>query len=306
MPYKYCLLRIFLGLLALLLGFTSWASEFSSKTDVSVRFDARTDKKPRYQYRLRWYPSWRLNDAWSFHAFAVTGDEFSSSYNTFEPNETAYLHFRRLFVRQQSGKQKTEIGILPTYKGRVSSTGLSKDGWITGIRHVQPVGKNNLFEIVVGELDNITQPGHWNGIHDLNYVEFEFSSNLDEFFSFELGLERVLDANFVRGELRYLFDQAELRFELINRLSDEKQKVIAAYSTEVQWSSYPMDLDLYYSYVNEGFGERAELTEDFIEYGHSISMEIGGEFPFGGLDWFSKLERYENQSRFQWGIKRSF
>lgn len=281
-------------------------SSFVSKTDVSVRFDSRSNNQPRYQYRVRWYPQWLISDAWSLNAFAVTGDEFSSSYNTINHGQPDHFYLRRLFVRKQDGKTKTEVGVIPTYKGRVSSTGLSKDGWLTGIRHVQPIGKNNLFEIVIGDLSDVDSPGRFSAPHNLNYVEMEYSSNLDEAFSYEVGFERMLDANFLRAEIRYLLQDSELRFELIDRLGESRQKVIMAYSRELYFGQYALEFDFYYGYVDQGFGQRAELTEDFIQFGHSLSAEIGGELNRWDLEWFSKIEQFEGQSRFQLGLKSSF
>ena len=53
---------------------------------------------------------------------------------------------------------KTELGIIPTYKGRVSSTGLSKDGWITGIRHVRKLQNNTAghFSTHPGKIVNLS------------------------------------------------------------------------------------------------------------------------------------------------------
>ena len=124
------------------------APTFSQKLDIQVRYDNRSNRPSREQYRLRYYPSLAITSAWSVNSFVVTGDDFSSSHNTFGSDNTDYLYARRLYLRHESESGKTELGIIPTYKGRVSSTGLSKDGWITGVRHVKQLQNDTAIEIV--------------------------------------------------------------------------------------------------------------------------------------------------------------
>lgn len=83
--------------------------------------------------------------------FAAKGNDFSSSHNTLDDGQADLFYIRRLYLRHQNANGKTEIGILPTYKGRVSSTGLSKDGRIAGLRHVANL-RYGKFEVVLGEL----------------------------------------------------------------------------------------------------------------------------------------------------------
>ena len=127
------------------------APTFSQKLDIQVRYDNRSNRPSREQYRLRYYPSLAITSAWSVNSFVVTGDDFSSSHNTFGSDNTDYLYARRLYLRHETGSGKTELGVIPTYKGRVSSTGLSKDGWITGVRHVKQLQNDTAIEIVVGQ-----------------------------------------------------------------------------------------------------------------------------------------------------------
>ena len=97
------------------------APTFSQKLDIQVRYDNRSNRPSREQYRLRYYPSIALNASWSINSFIVTGEDFSSSHNTFGKESTDYLYARRLYLRHETHSGKTELGVIPTYKGRVSS-----------------------------------------------------------------------------------------------------------------------------------------------------------------------------------------
>ena len=280
-----------------------WAEGFGHKVDISARADDRSGRELRYQYRLRYYPRYQFDQTWSLNGFAVTGDEFSSSYNTMDDGAADHFYLRRLYFRKQDGVGKTEFGYLPTYKGRVSSTGLSKDGWIAGIRHVQPV-KNGLFEVVVGALDRVDDANAIQQVRKLNYLEVEYSAHISEQFSYETSFDRMLDTNFLRGEIRYKSDSDVVyALELIHRLDENKAKVVASVERDFQWFGRPLSFFGYYAYVSEQFGPRAELTEDFLSTGHGLAMEVEGESGVEGLDWFAKTEIYEGNSRFQLGVK---
>ncbi len=82
--------------------------------------DNRSNRPSREQYRLRYYPSLAITSAWSVNSFVVTGDDFSSSHNTFGSDNTDYLYARRLYLRHETDSGKTELGVIPTYKGRVA------------------------------------------------------------------------------------------------------------------------------------------------------------------------------------------
>lgn len=282
------------------------AQSLSADLDFSTRTDFRTDKEPRYQYRVRFYPQFNFSDKrWSVNGFAVTGDEFSSSYNTFGADENHRFHLRRLFVRHQSEYGKTELGAIPTYKGRVSSTGLSKDGWITGMRYVRNISSKTQLEGVIGELAHTQNPDVFQSFDKIDYFELELSTQLSPTLGYELGLERMLEQNFMRGELRYqLSGKQIIALELINRVDNNHFKTVLSMEGHWQVYDYETDYFLYYSYVDAEFGDRAELTEDFVDFGHALTFELEGELlPKWHLDWFSKVEVNEGQKRFQLGMK---
>lgn len=238
------------------------------------------------------------------NGFAVSGDEFSSSYNTIDDGESGYFHLRRLYVRHVQSFGKTEFGYIPTFKGRVSSTGLSKDGWIAGIRQVVQSDAGE-FEVVLGEMTNTEKRDPIRSVKNLDYIELEFSSAISNQFSYEASLERMLGDNFFRGEVRYHHsDDTVFALEAIDRLSEHQGKVILSVETITSLFGEPIELFGYYSYVGTGFGQRAELTEDFLSTGHGLALELEGAFPGNQFfDWFAKFEGYEGSTRFQLGIK---
>lgn len=130
------------------------AAEYSQSMDMQVRLDKRSSQSSREQYRIRFYPKVSFNDSYSVHGFVVTGNDFASSNNTFGNASNDYIYLRRLFARYQTNNTRSEFGVIPTYKGKVSSSGLSKDGFIKGARFVHENIANGQLELVIGELNN--------------------------------------------------------------------------------------------------------------------------------------------------------
>ncbi|GAA0362595.1 hypothetical protein GCM10009092_28730 [Bowmanella denitrificans] len=283
------------------------AEGLQSKVASQIRLDDRSGKDLRYQYRLRIYPSFNVNDAWSLHAFVATGNAFASSHNTLDEGKADHLYMRRFFIRHQDSQGKTELGVIPTYKGDVASTGLSKDGWISGIRHVQQVSPDSQLELVAGELAHIDDANAWQKLHSLNYLELEFTSQINSSIGYELSLEHMLGDNFFRGELRYQNTRAQyFAIELIDRLDSSRIKMVLSMGMPLAWLG--AEFFTHYSYVDKGFGQRAELTEDFLEYGHALAFELDGKLNSSGLGWFAKAEHYADTdtSRIQIGLSYTF
>jgi hypothetical protein len=305
-----CSLKAFtshLLLLVLILITPAKAAEFSAKVDSSIRFDDRSGRDERYQYRIRFYPTIALDEkkVWSINAFATTGDVFSSSHNTFDDGGSDLFYIRRAYLRYETNQGKTEMGILPTYKGRVSSTGLSKDGWIKGLRHVSNL-KRGKFEVVFGELEDTRASRALNLAKNLNYLEVEYSGELSEQSSFEVSLERLLDSNFVTGELRFQSaNNITYAAEIIDKVDTNDLKFVASVETELSVYSQQWEVFAYYSYVSDKFGARAELTEDFLATGHGLAIEVASSLNQMPLDWFAKFEAYESNTRIQFGLKYS-
>lgn len=286
----------------------SSAAEFSAKVDTSFRFDDRSGRDARYQSRVRFFPSFTFDDAkqWSLNGFAVTGDDFSSSHNTLDDGEADLFYLRRVFLRYENAQGKTEVGVIPTYKGRVSSTGLAKDGWIQGIRHVRNV-KDGKIELVLGSLDDTRASHALQGPNKLSYFELEYSGQITQQLSLEGSLERLLETNFASGEIRYQSSlDSTFAFEVISNIEDQGTKLVLSVERTFVMLAQQWELFSYYSYVDDNFGPREELTEDFLAIGHGIAFELTSSLGIDALDWFTKFEAYQGNSRVQLGVKYKF
>jgi len=282
------------------------AVEFNQKLDLQVRADERSSNKMRYQYRARYYPSLVFTDALSVHAFVATGDEFGSSHNTFNDGTADYLYVRRAYLRHEGSYGKTEVGVIPTYKGKVSSSGLSKDGWIQGIRQVRNVKPDARLELVVGQLDSTDPADALELPKRIDYLEMEYSADFNEETSFELSVEKMTGANFFRTELRHEFNLQYTGFaELVHRLDESARKVVIGIDTEFEMFGAATELTALYAYVSEEFGERAELTEDFLGTGHGVTAELASSFGDSRWDWFMRYDGTEFRTRFIAGVKWS-
>ena len=285
---------------------------FSQKLDIQVRYDNRSNRPSREQYRLRYYPSLAITSAWSVNSFVVTGDDFSSSHNTFGSDNTDYLYARRLYLRHETDSGKTELGVIPTYKGRVSSTGLSKDGWITGVRHVRQLQNDTAIELVVGQLANAEASEAFNIGGEDEYFEIEYSAKMGQQHSYEASFERMLNGTFARAEYRLRINEQDTAFiELVQRTDESAAKVVVGTSGEFAASafntSYPIEYFAYYSYIDSSFGERAELIEDFLGTGHGGSLEFSGVLSEKhDVEWFIRADVVDSVSRLLAGVKLSF
>ncbi|MDC8829409.1 hypothetical protein [Alteromonas gilva] len=280
---------------------------YQQRLDVQVRFDNRSDRPDRYQYRVRYYPQINMTNQWSLHSFVVTGDDFSSSHNTFGEQDSEQLAIRRLYVRRINPSGKTEFGVIPTYKGRVSATGMSKDGWFQGIRHVYQPNSDQQFEIVAGAINDTNPDRALSLSNKLNLLELEYTARLNDVYSMEFGLERITGGNYVRGELRVQQSVNHVWFfELIHRADEADNKVVIGLDGTLSLASYPVDLYAYYAYVSAGFGLRAELTEDYLGTGHGGSVEVSGALPGTAIGWFSRVDMVDSTKRFLLGVKYAF
>ena len=69
----------------------------------------------------------------------------------------------------------------------------------------------------------------------------------------------------------------------------------------------PIEWFVYYAYAEPRFGQRAELTEDFLDFGHALANEFSGAIAdYDRLSWFVKAEVYEDRVRGQLGVEFDF
>ena len=292
--------------LAATISMDTEATEFRQKLDLQVRADERSSARIRYQYRARYYPSVTFNDALSVHAFVVTGDEFGSSHNTFDDGAADYFYVRRAYLRHEGRYGKSEVGVIPTYKGSVSSSGLSKDGWIQGIRYVRNLEPSARLELVVGQLDSTDPADAFELPTAVDYLEMEYSADFNDKTSYEFSVERMTEANFFRTEIRHALSPQYIGFaELVYRLDESARKVILGIDTELELLGVATEFTALYAYVSDNFGERADLTEDFLGPGHGVTAELTSGFGDSRWDWFVRYDGTEFRSRFIAGVKWS-
>lgn len=281
------------------------AAEFDYRGDMALRIDDTEGRGSRQQYRLRVRPQFAFTEAWSAHAFIATGNDFGSAYNTIDDNDDE-IHVRHLFVRLEDDWGKFEAGAIPPYKGRISSTGLSAEGWLQGLRGVMNMRAGRL-ELVLGQLDDLRASRALSLPDEVDYFELEYSGRLTDTWSFEAASDYMLGDTFVRGEFRYSPAASKAYAgEVIANLDTGGFKVVASVRRDLRIGESNIDWFSYYAYAGEKFGARAELTEDFLEFGHAIATEFSSSFRGAErLEWFAKIEVYEDAVRAELGIELS-
>lgn len=283
---------------------------FTQRLDLQTRIDDRSSRDVRYQYRVRHYAQYKFDGLWSVNTFAVTGDDFGSSHNTLDDGAADYFYLRRLYLRRETANGKTEIGIIPTYKGRVSSSGLSKDGWIKGLRQVSNL-RNGRIEFVLGQLKSVNAKSALDLPNKADYFELEYSGKISEKWSFEVSAERMTESNFLRSELRHQWsDNSVLFAEIVTKVDSGRLKTVTGAEGEWTISNYPVEYFAHFSYVSDGFGPRAELTEDFLGTGPGFSGELSGILLpsiFGEqTNWFVRYDGIEDRTRLLAGLSWSW
>lgn len=280
---------------------------FSHRLDAQARLDDRSNRDLRAQYRFRYYPTIHFgnDNTWSLNSFVVTGDRFSSSHNVIDSGETNHLYVRRLFARYENQDGKVELGVIPTYKGRVSSSGLSSFGWIKGVRGVRQLASDTAIELVIGQLDGINAKNALELPRDIDYAELEYSTGIGEDQSFEVSLEYMTNNSYLRGEYRWRVAERQTLFlEDIRQKDQSSTKLVAGMSGEFFVEQYPIEYFAHYSYVSERFGLRAELTEDFLGNGHGVSAEFSGSlYSRYSVEWFVRFDSADGVSRLLTGVK---
>lgn len=258
-------IRLVTGIIAVLalsissLAYASDSEAFKAPLNAQLRFDERSSKDPRTQYRIRWYPQYNFsNSSWSFNGFVSTGDDFSGSHNTISARHSDHFYLRRAYLRSQSATFRIECGVIPTYKGKVSSSGLSKNGFIKGIRLVSEAYSGAELELVLGGLDDTSAKRAMDAPKKLDYFELELSTEINDYSSYELSFERMTDANFLRSEYRLspaTNKHTELYLEWIKRLDNEDDKIVLGVDSIVNLGNRPFELQGYYTYVSNDIGK---------------------------------------------------
>lgn len=282
------------------------AVEFQQKLQLQIRADDRSSRDIRYQYRGRYYPSLTFSKAFSAHAYVATGDEFDSAHTTLDNDATDYVYVRRAYLRHKGSYGKTEVGVIPTFKGRVSSSGLSKDGWIQGIRHVRNVRPGARLEVVAGQLGTSDPGTALRAPKNVDYLELEYTADLNDATRIEASVARTTGSNLVGMEVRHTFNGRLTGFaEAAYRLDNSAEHLVLGATTQFELFGATRDLIAFYTYVSDDFGRRAELTEHFLGTGNAIRVELSSRFYNSHWRWFARYEANQSRGRYMAGIKWS-
>lgn len=303
LSYQFRLLAL---LAVFLVAISPARAQWRFDGDLSLRYDDTSQSDERGQYRFRAQPVYAFEDGVSVHAFIATGTAYSSAYNTIDDNDDE-IHVRRLFLRLENERGKLEIGTIPTYKGRVSSTGLSENGWLKGLRGVLR-NRSGSWELVLGELGDRRAQRALSPAEELNYIELEYAGNLTGQWSYELRAEHMLDDEFLSAELRHESGAGVVySVEAIQNTSTNAGKFVAGMERTFRIGARPIDWYIYYAYADEQFGPRAELTEDFLDFGHALANEFSGAIAsHEQLSWSVTAEVYEESVRGQVEVQFAF
>ena len=183
--------------------------------------------------------------------------------------------------------------------------------------------------MVLGELTDTRASRALKTPNDLNYIELEYSGNLNQQTSIEFSLERLLSSDFVTGEVRYqTTNEVTYAAELIDKVDSDGFKFVASIEKTFRAYSQSWEVFTYYSYVTDNFGDREALTEDFLATGHGVALELESSFNLtpllspllspllallfiphsqsAPLNWFTKFEAFKGNTRVQLGVKYNF
>lgn len=110
------------------------------------------------------------------------------------------------------------------------------------------------FEVVVGQLENLNPARALDAPNEIDYIELEYSARMGQRNSFELSIERMTEANFLRAEYRYQMNADHLVFaEWVKRAANTQSKVILGLKGEFTVWEQPIEYFSYYSYVSDRF-----------------------------------------------------
>lgn len=296
-----------IGFLCFLTTNDAICQTFDSDTEIQVRLDDRSSKDARLQYRIRNSFSYKFtdDDNWYFKTYITTGDSFEGTQNTLTPISEHEFNIRRAFFEHKNQYSLFQIGTIPTFKGRVSSSGLSKDGFIQGVRAVYNSNEYAQIEFVFGSIKELNASNAIEFPASLDYLEFEVSMEFSPLSSMEFSIERMTGLNFVRSEYRRQLDSGEeISIELVNTLGQRDSKFVVGLSGGLQLLNRDADYFAYYSFVSNNIGDRASLTEDFIDTGHGISFELETRLEQNpSVKAFFRVDLYNDESRGIIGFK---
>lgn len=279
--------RLLLFAVSLLMLPAASAQSFRVSLRPDARFEVQRDGVSRLRTALRADLAWHANDQLSVHAFLATGGTFRSRwYNAYNfrteafNNQVPELPLRHAFVRWQGDLWRVEAGAIPPVKATASPTGLDPVGWVDGVRVVRSATADEGLEVVVGRLGSIGTPSAvyrpWPFLNPdlVNYAEMEYTRRVAPDVRVEGSVEYLQDP-YVRSEVRADFDYQAVVVEAMANLNTE------ALSYGALWEIEPLNRTTFavqHAYRGEQIGLRGELSDDFVAFGHVLSLSVARVF----------------------------
>ncbi len=274
----------------------------------SAKFDLRYDRiegraKERLQGAVRLGVRLDLAGVADVALDASTGETYASRWSTlhdFTGGDAGSfpIFVRRLYLERRLGPARLQLGAIPPIKNIASSTGIDPDGWIDGARFDLEIG-DSVVELVAGSLSDLETPNVFSRDHALDYFELELTQRLSRILLVEASGEWLGAGRFLRGEAR--FDLAPLVGRGLHASAegvyDPRRHTGLAGATVggepladlgEAWRR-ALSLRVFYAYIDEDVGLRGAIADDFVQFGHALSLFGDGRITRdGAMGWFAR------------------
>lgn len=288
------------------------------RTRVETRYDDQEDEN-RQQNRVRLGFTYNINGQFKLISVASTGSNFTSDWNTVFSDDPDFkyqssLNLRQLYLQYDSNGSKVQLGSIPTIKKDAAINGLDKSGWIDGVRIQKNYADSGVIEIVAGSITNLNEPNLLQRSYSLNFFEIEISQNLFNELNGSLKYEHFLQTDFLKAELKYdweIFGDKVLKIssDVIKNLqtngtSSSITTKLDLLSTILNKYDKKLELATSFIYVDNKFGERAQLSDGSFGTGFQFRTEVKGKIN-NNLSWFANV-LLSNEKRFNVGLRYQF
>ncbi|MCA9547223.1 MAG: hypothetical protein KC613_22630 [Myxococcales bacterium] len=258
-------------------------------------------RKQRVQGAVRLGASLDVLGWFDLYGHVSTGATYTSRWSTLydleggDPSEFP-LYFRRLWVERRWGVTRVQLGAIPPIKGIASSTGIDADGWIDGARLEFDEGGTSV-EFVAGALRELDRPNVFNRDRSPNYYELELTQQISRALLVEASFEKLDDGDFLRGEVRVDLDTwLPVRVGAEGIYDPRRETGIGGVTLASDalaalgdaWRDR-LNLRIWYAYIAPDVGLRGAVADDFVQFGHALSLFAKGRLTdTGALGWFAR------------------
>jgi len=268
-----------------------------------------------FQYRTRANYSVGLATgeagAWTLRGLAGTGPLYTTSWNSFystigQPVPSQSFNMRLIYLQDDYAGWTGQIGVIPPFHGDITDLGYDVDGWVRGGRLVAPVLEGNL-QLVSGAIDRLSNPNAFQFWQEWNYFGSKIQQALPYSLSGFLSYEYLENDNYLGAQLQ--------RTWALNENMSLATKAEALYNTNegvpalgisTSLNTRPIRANLQYTYINDNFGLRGALSDDFFGFNHRLSLNFSGDVGLRGLRWFFQTDVKEQILRFRIGFNFTF